>query len=140
VLRNATRGGDVAAREAATAICQRRFERAPTREELKLFELGSSLRLDQRFYGDEVVVTVRNNSRNLVVTEVETEFVFMNSPPLSNGEWPSDAVPITGLVWQLSPNAQPLQVGRAIGTFEERAAPSRYVIRKSKVTRVLPLQ
>ena len=156
ILKNARTGGDENSRYTATDICQRRFERAPTTRELENLEKGSSVRFDQTrrdlvfdgtsFTGmrdveqHDVLVTINNRSRNLVVLEFETTIVFYDRPKGEDGQWPASAEVVDVLTWNLSPVAQPGEYGRAIGVFDDGKAPSRFFASKSNILRVLPLQ
>lgn len=156
ILKNARTGRDESSRETATDICERRFERSPTATELKDFEKGSSVRFNQisremefdgvQFTGmrnvkrDDVLVTIANLSRNVVVLEVETTITFFDRPRSESGEWPSDAKVVEILTWKLSPVAQPGEYGSATGGFDHGKAPSKFFSSKTKILRVLPLQ
>jgi hypothetical protein len=157
ILRNARTGGDEQSRQTATDICARRFERAPTRADLENLQPGSTVRFDRTVsdldFGsdgftptfvnrtiDDLIVTVRNESSNLIVLEVETSVVFMSKPRLPSGDWPADAEIVAVLTWNLEPYAGPGETGSAVGTFDEQRAPSRYYTRKTEIIRVLPLQ
>ena len=139
VLRNARTGGDRDSRELAEEICQRRFERAPTRREKEQLFPGLTVRFDDSYLGDNILVSVDNRTRNLVVTELEASVVFMDRDRQGDGLWPADAQIVDTLVWSLNPAAQPLELGSAVGTFDDGRAPSRFTVKKIIVTRVLPL-